>query len=802
MLKVAAAGLAVVPLSAACTGGAGGAASGGVAPAPDLSGAVELDQNLPKDVTRPFIGPQFWPNRLHDWQLSQGRIECLKSGSARTVALLPCSVKGPQGSVAASVRTGLLDPGQGYSGFLVGAGGGRLHPLAAALTQGLAGEGGGLLCVYESDGAARIRDHSDEQNQREFAVLAEGSPDGGPRRADEDVQLTLALLAKGRDQVRIRLLAVDRGSGATLSSVEHDLPAGLADGGLLLVSGGRRSQARHWFSQVKVDGDRLDPAVRDLTIGPIVGTLFALNSAPVSGTPAADPPAGAVLTMSAVMSPLADSDPQQVELQVRRGDSDEWTTKQKVPIGGAFTAAFRVTGWDASVGWQYRVRYVDRVKTEHLWPGTVPADPAGSRPTTIAMVNCTIHTGRAFDSPSRLASKLPEGKPAGLFTPANVYFPYQTVADAIAAAKPDLLVASGDQYYESHPTAQPKDGSPQVLALDVLYRFSLWLLSFRQITRSTPCILQVDDHDVLQSNLYGWSGQAAPGGDLGYGGYVKPAALVNLIQGLQCGHNPDPWDPTPVQQDITVYYGHFRWAGVSFAVLEDRKFKDNDKLGRSAAGQALAAPRQLLGARQEAFLRRWAGIDEGLPHVVLTQTLWGGATTTVEGKPFADSDNNGAVPAARTRAVSLVKAARGVILAGDTHFASLLRHGIDSFTDGPVQFTGPAAGSLWQRWFTPAQPLANPGPTPNTGDWTDAWGNRMQVLAVANPKVDYPTFRAASPKNNELADRSLKQEGFGLVRVDHDGQQYVLECWPWDSKPGATTGQFAGWPYQLPFDQV
>jgi alkaline phosphatase D len=815
-LKVAA-GLASAPLGAAvlagCFGGSKSSGDGGdVAPAPDLGKAPALDAELPTDVTRTFIGPQFWANRLHDWQLAKGRIECLKSGVARTVALLPYSVKGPHGSVSASVRTGQLAQGDGYSGFLVGAGTGRLDPLAAALTQGLSGEAGGYICGYESDGVARIRDHSAEQNQRELAVLAEGKASGGPRATDEDVLLTLDLLALGTDQVRIQLKATSNSSGATLSAVQHDVAAATVDGGLLLASGGRRSPARHWFAQVKVAGDRLDPAVAKLAVGPIIGTLFAVNTAPVTsstgldaGSAAGSGGAGgrAVLTMTAVMAPLGDSDPQLVELQVRRSDADSWTTRHQVRMGGAFTAAFRVPDWDASVDWRYQVRYVDRAKAEHVWAGTVPADPAGKRASTIAMVNCTIHTGRPFDSPSRRESKLPGGQPVGLFTPANLYFPYPTVAAAIAAAKPDLLVGSGGQYYESHPTAQPKGESDDLLVLDVLYRFSLWMLSFRELTRSTPCVLQVDDHDMMQGNLYGWSGQAAPNGDLHYGGYVKPAAVVNAIQRLQCGHNPDPWDPTPVQQGITVYYGHFRWAGVSFAVLEDRKFKDNDQVGKSATGQPLtAATRQLLGPRQEQFLATWAGLDPGLPHVALTQTLWGGATTTVDGKPFGDSDNNGAVPAGRDRALRLVKQARGILLAGDTHFASLVRHGITTFTDGPLQFTGPAAGSLWQRWFTPDHALANPEATPHTGDWTDAFGNTMHVLAVAPPKVDYPTFRRSSPKGNDLADRTLKQEGFGLVRVDHEGHRYVLECWPWDGKPGATSGQFPGWPYELPFDQV
>ncbi|WP_370980924.1 hypothetical protein [Agaribacterium sp. ZY112] len=39
-------------------------------PAP--SDKITLDQN----VERPWLGADFWANRLQDWQLNNGRIEC------------------------------------------------------------------------------------------------------------------------------------------------------------------------------------------------------------------------------------------------------------------------------------------------------------------------------------------------------------------------------------------------------------------------------------------------------------------------------------------------------------------------------------------------------------------------------------------------------------------------------------------------------------------------------------------------------------------------------------------------------
>jgi alkaline phosphatase D len=114
----------------------------------------------------------------------------------------------------------------------------------------------------------------------------------------------------------------------------------------------------------------------------------------------------------------------------------------------------------------------------------------------------------------------------------------------------------------------------------------------------------------------------------------------------------------------------------------------------------------------------------------------------------------------------------------------------------------PAAGCAFQRWFEPARPLPNPGPTPYTGDITDAFGNRLRVLAVANPSVTFQQFRAAYPGNKQvLGDQTLKPDGYGIVRVDKLNRRFVLECWPWNvdpTTPGAR--QRPGWPYTVAYD--
>jgi alkaline phosphatase D len=253
-----------------------------------------------------------------------------------------------------------------------------------------------------------------------------------------------------------------------------------------------------------------------------------------------------------------------------------------------------------------------------------------------------------------------------------------------------------------------------------------------------------------------------------------------------------------VEQDIGVYFGSFRYGGVSFAVLEDRKFKTAPLQGEDLDVHEA----ELLGPRQEKFLEGWAR-EPAEARVCLTQTLFACVQTSPAGRPLLDFDSNGYPKPGRDRALALLREAGALVLAGDQHMASVVRHGLDSFSDGVVQFVGPAGGTSWQRWFEPREALPN-ARGPHTGDFTDAFGNRLRVLAVANPKVTFAEYRRHRPgRPQDLADRHLKSDGYGIVRVDRRARRYVLECWPWDVDPTAPGArQFEGWPYPLSFDDT
>ncbi|HVB29857.1 MAG TPA: twin-arginine translocation signal domain-containing protein, partial [Terriglobia bacterium] len=69
----------------------------------------------PKQAERPWAGPEYWTNPLEDWQIRDGRLECVCPGGDRNVSLLTHEVAERAGTLAMSVRMGRLD-GEGKRG--------------------------------------------------------------------------------------------------------------------------------------------------------------------------------------------------------------------------------------------------------------------------------------------------------------------------------------------------------------------------------------------------------------------------------------------------------------------------------------------------------------------------------------------------------------------------------------------------------------------------------------------------------------------------------------------------------------
>lgn len=468
-----------------------------------------------------------------------------------------------------------------------------------------------------------------------------------------------------------------------------------------------------------------------------------------------------ILKLTAQLYPLADGDPREVRLEVQRGGRWEPVATTQVITPG-WTAPFRVAPWDMSQEVPYRVRH----GAAAVYEGRIRKNPVDKPEIVVAaFTGNSIYPGHGGD------------------------IPRTDIVQNLQRQPPDLLFFSGDQVYDHN------------------QHYAYWLKfgrDFGAIIAVTPTVTIPDDHDVGHPNLWGAGGKKSerPTGD--DGGYFKPVAYVQEVERAQTSHLPDPYDPTPVQRGIGVYYTALAWGGISFAILEDRKFKSGPLGLVPQRGprpdhvtdpdydpQALDVPgAELLGTRQLKFLRDWAADWRGCEmKAVLSQTIFcGGAHLhgSRNNRILVDLDANGWPQAGRNKALAEMRKAFALHIAGDQHLGTIIHHGIDDWDDAGWSFCVPSIANLYLRWWAPLEPGRNrqPGLPDYTGQFRDGLGNKITVWAVANP--------SAEENHDKLTTRAA---GFGLVRFNKPQRTMTLECWPRNvdiTSPDAR--QYPGWP--------
>ena len=776
--------------------------------------AAEFNSAWPEGIERCWIGPEYFSNRHIDWRVRDGRLECLMGTiqkPMRTVHLLTRALGEGEGTLEMSVRTGPMESGgeqhaNTWTGFLLGVGGAHVDFRISALCHHWPSTDGGLIAAIDGTGKTVFRDNStpDSRNPKEPDDWPSIEPTTSEGRGFqdgpvEDITLTLEV-TPNQGSYQLILTAKDSKNGDIISrSAVEGIDPQQVSGNVALVSHSspRGKGAGYWFRDWKVAGSKAE-SHEDRAFGPVLAAQHTLSRG--------------VLKMTAQMGPLGDRDTQTAQLQIRRTPDGPWETAAEGSlIKHSYTIPFRVENWDSTRDTPYRIAYdlktgPDSTET-HFYEGTIRKEPT-DRDTFVVAAFTGHHISAQGD---------------GRWNQDAIWYPHNELVAAVKYHKPDLLFFSGDQIYEGGLEGiirEPED----LAAVDYLYHWVRWCWAFRDLARDVPCICIPDDHDVYHGNLWGAGGRHAERQD--DGGYTMSPLFVNAVQTTQTSHLPDPYDPTPVEQGITVYYTRMDYAGLSFAILEDRKWKSSPTVmvpeGDCVNGwfhnpqfdpatQADMPGAVLLGERQLDFLRDWAADwSNGIwMKVALSQTLFANVATIpgeatndkvvpkmryadkgeyIEGDHLAaDADSNGWPQSGRNQALREIRKAFALHIAGDQHLGSFTQYGIDDWGDASYAFCVPSIANVWPRRWFPPQPGANrkEGAPAYTGDFKDGFGNRVTVYAVSNPA-------RSGHKPEALYDRA---PGYGIVRFDRNTRQIEVECWPrWidPSKLGAQ--EYPGWP--------
>lgn len=461
------------------------------------------------------------------------------------------------------------------------------------------------------------------------------------------------------------------------------------------------------------------------------------------------------LKLTAQLYPLHEGETRSVALEVERDGRWAQLAEQAIDPDG-WLATFRVDNWDDSQSRRYRVSHAGGTR----YTGILRANPREKDVVVVGNLSCNSNTDRG---------------------------PRADIVANLKHQDPDLLFFAGDQSYDHRE------------------HYAAWLLfgrQFGEIIKDRPTITIPDDHDVGHPNLWGEGGEISRRADGADGGYYMPISYVNMVQKAQTSHLPDPYDPTPVKNGITVYYTSLNWGGVDFAILEDRKWKPGplglvpqmgprpDHINDPAFDrQAIDLPEaDLLGPRQLNFLNAW-GRDwtNAEIKVVLSQTIFcGGAHLhgSEDNRLIADLDSNGWPQHGRNSALREIRRCFGFMMAGDQHLATVIHHGVNGWEDAGWSFCSPSIWNLYGRWWSPLEAPLGPrpeSPLEHVGRYFDGFGNKVTMHAYANP-----------------AEGNNKGAGYGLVRFRKSSREITMECWPRFvdvAKPDAR--QYEGWPITI-----
>jgi alkaline phosphatase D len=728
-----------------------------------------------------WVGPGFWGNRLQDWRLQDGIVTCDVAAPNRTLHCLTHRATSPEFTTAVtidpSVLMGTTNP-SACIGLRIGIVGRNSDPRSAAV------HGTGLDVGLTAPGVLRI----------------------GELIHDVVVPMTKPLRLEFRSRVTPTGIRVEaslhsrQGAPSLAGFVVEGWSPDRVLGNLALLSHFDSSTDGPGasFADWTIEGPGIveDPGA---AYGPIMFAQYTVHRG--------------VLKLTAQLAPVDEIPGALVILELAE-PNEGWRPVGEAAIDPlARTARFRVERWDPSRAASYRVRLNLPLAGEARafeYHGTIAAAPPTFSRVKAAVFSCNADHG----------------------------FPDAEVVTHVTHHEPDLALFLGDQFYEGSGGFGIQTDTVETAALDMLHKWFMFGWSYREIFRHIPSACIPDDHDVYHGNIWGEGGHAAPL-DRGWGapaqdrgGYKMPPAWVNAVQLAQTSHLPDPPDPRPVDQGIGVYFTDWEYGGVSFAILEDRKFKSAPANVLPAEAQVFngwiqnpefdirdhrdPAGATLLGDRQLAFLATWARDWRGPTHmkVVLSQTNFAAVHTIphdatsgavlpglpvpppgeyVEGDKLAvDMDSNGWPQARRDDVLRLIRRCAAFHIAGDQHLATMVRHGIDHFGDAGFSFTGPALNNIWPRRWWPAPdvreaPLTSDGPA-YTGDYFDGFGNRITVHAAASP----------TDTGLEPAIVRNRATGYGIVTFDSTAGRIRIECWPRHVDPAAQPdGQFPGWPIEI-----
>jgi hypothetical protein len=716
----------------------------------------QFSANFDNTNNRIWVGKDFWSIPLEDWKVEDGKLFCTGEVPNSRVNLLTHVILPEAGDFQVSAKIMLTEKSDvpGSAGFLIGAHDNEDPDVRAACYFG-----GGIKAGISLNGFAFLKDEKVDLPKgfdfSEFSISVTGN------------------------NSLLNMTITDKNSVQTELSTQIEGIQGLIVLANNLNLGGNEKpgKSKFAFDDLKISGSKVIEKPEN-SFGPILWTMQTLNKGTVK--------------LMAILPPVGNEDNQDVSLLLKKGEKWETVATETLEPDSR-TAVFRLENWDASKDAAYRVEYIEKGKdgteTPNYYTGTIRKDPV-DEPLKFGGLTCQYTSG----------------------------FPYTPLVQNLTKLDPDMLYFSGDQIYEPNGGYQIKREPEDVSILSYLGKYYMFGWAFGDLMRDVPTICTPDDHDVFHGNLWGEGGIAKPGGagSSDTRGFMQSVKMVNMVNRTQCGQLPDPFDPTPIEQGMSVWYTGLTYGRVSFAIISDRIFKTGPEAVSDWEGRHdhMKEPRkdlsfldkpgvEMLGERQEKFLNDWALDWENADmKVLLSQTVFANVAThhgALSDYLYGDLDSGGWPKSGRDKVIKLMRKVAAFNINGDQHLPSLVQYGVENFRDAGWSYCTPAICNFYMRWFLPDELGIPVVDRPehgyeNTGKYADAFGNKNFVYAIGNPG------KITVDKESRYGNAQIRNSGFGMVTFDQVSRDIKIDAWRFIAdveNPVPLRDQFPGWPLKI-----
>ncbi|RFT15696.1 MAG: hypothetical protein OP8BY_0071 [Candidatus Saccharicenans subterraneus] len=720
-----------------------------------------------QNLSRPWVGPDFYAQRLEDWRLNQGSVECLGAAANRYLYLLTGEVAAGSGLLEISVKVSVPElPARARARNFVALRLGIKSPGGDFREAAVSGQG--LEAGVTTDGLlfiGELESVSSEEKQEELK-----------RALRKGLELRLNL-GTSDSQSSVRLEVVEPESGEILDELEETrLTGDKIAGGLALVSSlpevrpGEGMAASRW-RDLDISGDLFENHP-ERALGPVVFTLYTLSRDK--------------LTLTAQLVPGCLTSETRAVLEI--SEDGRWVQVAAAPVDlNSWLARFRVAGWDSSRDHEFRARLEGQEpgpEFAHNPIGIVRKEPRDQDRLVLAV----------------LSNQQEEG------------YPHHGLVSVLKKQNPDLLFFAGNQVFGRPASFWREKFTPEEARREYLRQWLLFGWAFSELLRDRPAVVMPDARDFFQAKLWGENGRLIRAEDYpdpvaaqDSGGFLMPPEFIDLVLATQISHLPEVEGHPGSGKDEDPYFREIRYGGLSLAVVCDRVFKSapapllpeaqvrngwawNSEFDLKKQGSPKQA--QLLGPAQLKLLRKWAEdwSDGVWMKALLTQSLWVSLLTLPEGRlgdealwqlqpikpgdyppddrPVADFMSGGWPKAARDETIRILRQAFAPHLAGSGGPPAALKYGLGKPGDAGWAFVPPpiVAGPA-VRWMPkPAtRSLVTKAPEA-TGDFEDAFGNKFSLEVVTNPL------------EGETAQAGRGSSGYGLVIFDRNERRVMLDC--------------------------